>query len=165
MLPLILTPNLPIGLSGCGDALERRRALLVQAGVTPLAVPPDAGEAQLGGLKVLFVAGLEAPEALAARARAAGVLVNVEDKPALCDFHVPALLRRGGLLLTVSTGGKAPGLSRLIRQWLERHFALEWDEHLSEAEQLRRTWQMDGLDMAEISRRLEEFISKKGWLT
>ncbi len=64
---------------------------------------------------------------LAQLARDAGVLVNVEDVPDLCDFHVPAAVRRGDLLLTVSTGGRAPGLSRILREWLETPFRRRMD--------------------------------------
>ena len=52
----------------------------------------------------------EISAALAGRARAQGILVNVEDEPLLCDFHVPATVRRGDLLLTVSSAGRSPGL-------------------------------------------------------
>jgi len=45
----------------------------------------------LDGLSLLYIAGLDADEAaaLARRARSAGVLVNVEDVPELCDFPCP----------------------------------------------------------------------------
>ena len=72
---------------------------------------PDASDDDPGPLQLLFVAGLPEGEArhLAGRARALGVLVNVEDVLPLCDFHVPAMVRRGDLLLTASTGGAVPG--------------------------------------------------------
>jgi len=64
-------------------------------------------------------------------ARAAGALVNVVDVPALCDFLVPAQVRRGDLLVTVSTGGAAPSLSRRLRERLEGEFGPEWAPYLS----------------------------------
>ena len=42
---------------------------------------------------------------MAARCRALGRLVNVEDVKPLCDFHTPSQVRRGDLLLSISTGG------------------------------------------------------------
>ena len=50
------------------------------------------------------------------------MLVNVEDRPALCDFHSVAEVRRGDLLLTVSTGGASPGLAARIRARLAAEF-------------------------------------------
>jgi precorrin-2 dehydrogenase/sirohydrochlorin ferrochelatase len=115
---------------------------------------------------MLFVAGLSRArfEGLAARARSAGVLVNVEDQPALCDFHVPAAIRRGDLLVTVSTSGKAPGLAKLLRQWIERRLGLEWDEHIAEVASARAGWRQSGVTPPEVSRRTAALVEQRGWL-
>ncbi len=57
--------------------------------------------------------------AVTAAARRRRVLVNVVDRPAECDFIFPSVLRRGGLQIAVSTGGRSPALAREIRQALE----------------------------------------------
>jgi precorrin-2 dehydrogenase/sirohydrochlorin ferrochelatase len=105
-----------VGLAGEGEARQRRLSMLRQSGVEPVPVASDA--VSFDGLSVLYVAGLEplAAGELARRARAARVLVNVEDRPELCDFHVPAIVRRGDLAFTVSTSGRAPGLARRLRE-------------------------------------------------
>jgi precorrin-2 dehydrogenase/sirohydrochlorin ferrochelatase len=46
------------------------------------------------------------------------VLVNVVDRPALCDFIYGSVLRRGELQVAVSTGGRAPALAREVRRRL-----------------------------------------------
>jgi precorrin-2 dehydrogenase/sirohydrochlorin ferrochelatase len=55
-------------------------------------------------------------------ARLARVLVNVVDAPELCDFIVPATLRRGDMTISVSTGGASPSLARKIRLELEKRY-------------------------------------------
>lgn len=50
------------------------------------------------------------------------ILLNIADDPGRCDFQVPAKVRRGNLLLTVSTGGGSPALAKLIREQLEAQF-------------------------------------------
>src|SRR5690348_4015256 len=135
MLPLVLNPvGLKAGLAGRGDARDRRAALLAEAGVEARLLPETASDADLGALQLLFVAGLPEGEAreLATRARRLKVLVNVEDVLPLCDFHVPAIVRRGELLLTASTGGQAPGLARRLRERLADEFGPEWTGRLKE---------------------------------
>ncbi len=167
MLPIILNSHSrTVGLAGRGEGLLRRQQMLAGAGVEFVSVAPDAGEAALRALGLFFVAGLTEAEsrALAGRARSAGVLVNVEDMPALCDFHVPAAVRRGDLLLTVSTGGKAPGLARLIREWIEARFDEDWRDRLSEAERARASWRAEGAEPPDVSRRLRALVWERGWL-
>jgi precorrin-2 dehydrogenase/sirohydrochlorin ferrochelatase len=164
VLPIILdTKAARIGLTGEGEGLERRRAFLAGLDIVLIPVPPQA---DLAGLQVLFVAGLErsAAAALAARARSAGILVNVEDMPEFCDFHVPAVVRRGQLILTASTGGRAPGLSRRLREWLEGAFGPEWSGHLEDVGAARAGWRAEGLAPVEVSRRTRDYVTEKGWL-
>jgi precorrin-2 dehydrogenase/sirohydrochlorin ferrochelatase len=52
-------------------------------------------------------------------ARTQGCLVNVVDHPAHCNFIVPAVVRRGEVAVTVSTGGASPALARRLREQLE----------------------------------------------
>lgn len=59
-------------------------------------------------------------------ARGLGVLVNVVDVPELCDFIVPAYVRRGDVTIAVSTAGKSPALARKIRARLEQEFGEEY---------------------------------------
>ena len=59
-------------------------------------------------------------------ARAAGLLANIADAPEACDFQIPAAVRRGDLLLTVSTSGRSPAVSAMIRRQLECEFGEEY---------------------------------------
>jgi siroheme synthase-like protein len=49
-------------------------------------------------------------------ARDTDVLVNTADQPALCDFIMPAVVRRGDVAIAISTGGTSPGLAARLRQ-------------------------------------------------
>ena len=63
-----------------------------------------------------------------AEAKRRGVLVNVMDDPPHCDFAAPAVVRRGDLVIAVSTGGRSPALARRLREELEGRFGKEWKE-------------------------------------
>ena len=167
MLPLVLNPvSLRAGLAGRGAERDRRAALLAEAGVEARLLPDTVSDALLASLQVLFVAGLPESEAreLATRARAQGVLVNVEDVLPLCDFHVPAMVRRGDLLLTASTGGQAPGLARRLRESLADQFGPEWTGRLKELGTARAKWRAQGLSPTEVSEQVREMIARMGWI-
>jgi precorrin-2 dehydrogenase/sirohydrochlorin ferrochelatase len=62
-----------------------------------------------------------------------GVLCNVVDDPERCDFFYPAVVRRGPLLIAISTSGRSPALARRLRIDLEKQFGAEygaWVEHV-----------------------------------
>jgi precorrin-2 dehydrogenase/sirohydrochlorin ferrochelatase len=167
MLPLVLNPvNLKAGLAGRGPERDRRAALLAEAGVEVRLLPEPVPDDILASLQVLFVAGIPEGEAreIAIRARRLGVLVNVEDVMPLCDFHVPAMVRRGELLLTASTGGQVPGLARALRESLADQFGPEWTLRLKELGLARAKWRSQGLSPREVSQNVREMIARMGWL-
>ena len=167
MLPLVLNPVfLKAGLAGRGPERDRRAALLAEAGVEARLLPETIPDDVLASLQVLFVAGIPEGEAreLAGRARKAGVLVNVEDVLPLCDFHVPAIVRRGDLLLTASTGGQVPGLARALRESLAEQFGPEWTGRLKELGTARAKWRAQGLSPAQVSQQVRDLIARMGWL-
>lgn len=167
MLPVILNPlRLKTGLAGQGAALARRASLLAEAGIEVRLLSSDVSDELLAPLQLLFVAGLEEGEArhLTARARAFGVLVNVEDVLPLCDFHVPAIVRQGDLLLTASTGGAAPGLARALREHLADSFGPEWRGRVDALAAERARYRSQGLAPAEVSQKVRAMVVEKGWL-
>ena len=64
----------------------------------------------------------EVNAAVASEAKRRGIPVNVIDDPAASTFQVPASIRRGELMLSVSTAGGSPALSRAIRMELEEMY-------------------------------------------
>ncbi len=69
---------------------------------------------------------IEVQKRVSLEAAQRGVLLNSASDPRRCDFQVPATVRRGELLLTVSTGGGSPAFSKLLRRQLERQFGMEY---------------------------------------
>jgi len=95
---------------------------------------------------------------VASDARAAGVLVNVVDRPELCDFIVPSQVRRGDLLIAISTGGAAPSLSRRLRERLEKEFGPEYATYLAVLGEVREDLKKRNIP-ADLRRRIFERLA------
>ncbi|MHA7871422.1 MAG: siroheme synthase CysG [Hyphococcus sp.] len=126
-------------IGGCAAALRKARLALSAGASATLIWPQISAEVreELGaqvsllermpetgdfdGAVLAFIALEESPEAArwAKTARAAGVLVNVVDQPALCDFTTPSIVDRGRLTVAISTDGAGPVFGRALRAKIE----------------------------------------------
>lgn len=141
-------------IAGGGLVAERKAAMLLAAGANLIIVSPrltaslrdlaaagviewrqqewQAEDAAGSFLVVCATDKSEVNVTAATDARKAGALVNVVDNPALGNFTVPAIISRGELLLTVSTGGASPMLARRIKEQIEQLYGEEFGNYLQE---------------------------------
>ncbi|MGE4431133.1 MAG: NAD(P)-dependent oxidoreductase [Sphingobium sp.] len=112
----------PVLLLGQGEAAQAKRRLLERAGAdirtdedAPAALAPIA-------LAIVAIEDEAGAQAAVARLKARGVLVNAVDRPALCDFTLPAIVDRDPVLIAIGTGGASAGLAKALRQRLEALF-------------------------------------------
>lgn len=63
---------------------------------------------------------------VADEARTRGIMVLAVDDIPNCDFIAPAVVRRGDLILAVSTGGRSPAMARWVRERFDREVPVEW---------------------------------------
>lgn len=184
MIPIMLDPSkLSIGLVGRGGLTTGRLSWLRDGGAETIVFSdqPEASlvreaggalvrrlpsETDLARLSVLWIADLpeEQAEPLVNAARRAGVLVNWEDVKPACDFHNPALVRRGDLLLSISTGGKSPGLASRLRRMFEAMFGDEWQGRLDKIAAKRIEWKQTSPDLDELAHLTNAFVDRKEWL-
>jgi precorrin-2 dehydrogenase/sirohydrochlorin ferrochelatase len=97
---------------------------------------------------------------VAADCRRKGILVNVADDPESSDFFLPSHLRRGLLVVAVSTSGASPALARRIRERLEPLFPPAygfWTERLA----LARRRVLASFPREEDRRRILERLAEK----
>lgn len=114
-LPIFLNlAGRAVVLVGEGEAAAAKARLIERAGGRIVRAWEE-------GATVAFVALDDDAEAAAAAAalRARGLLVNVVDRPGLCDFTTPAIIDRAPVTIAVGTGGASAGLAKAIRQRIE----------------------------------------------
>jgi len=132
-------------------------ARLAAAGRIVLERRAFAEGAVAGALLVVAATDDEAVNAAVSRdATAAGVLVNVVDRPALCTFTIPAVVRRGALTLAVATEGQCPACARAIREELERRYGPEYGAVLQLLGRARAHLRAAGWDSPRIQATLAE---------
>ena len=110
-LPIFVNlQGVKVVLVGDGDAALAKRRLIERSG--GICVGEDGAEA-----RIAIVA--DGDEATVARLKARGLLVNATDRPALCDFTLPAIVDRDPVLIAIGTGGASAGLAAALRQRIE----------------------------------------------
>jgi precorrin-2 dehydrogenase/sirohydrochlorin ferrochelatase len=85
----------------------------------------------------LVIAATDSPEANRRVSKDAPALVNVVDVPAECNFIAPSVVRRGPLLIAISTGGASPAFSRALRKELQICYGPEFSMYLKFVKEVR----------------------------
>jgi len=144
----------PVIVLGEGEAALAKRRLVERAG--GIIVGEDNSEARLA-----FVA-TDAPEEAAARLKARGVLVNVPDRPKLCDFTVPSILDRSPVLLAIGTDGASAGLAKALRLRFETLLPPGLGALADALGRARETMRANWSDAGERRRALDAALSEGG---
>lgn len=98
-----------------------------------------AGDMDLGDLIIAATDLSELNQKVRQDSRLAGKLINVADKPDLCDFYLGGVVTKGDIKIAISTNGKSPTLAKRLRQLLEINLPDELSvlaDHLNKARPL-----------------------------
>lgn len=168
---------------GGGQVALRKVKSLLECGAEVLVVAPEAvpelqqmardgrirlvsreyTEADLEGASLVISAtdSRDVNQRVSAEAQARGVFVNVVDDPELCSFIVPSVMRRGELVVAVSTGGNSPLFAKKIRQTLEQVIGPEYGEMAALLGRLRPYVRMAGASEAERMKIWEKVLASR----
>ncbi len=93
-----------------------------------------------------------------------GIWVNSADDPDRCSFTLPAVLRRGPVMVTVSTGGASPALSSWLRRRLEDAVGPEFAEIAAELSMERARIHREGCSTEDIDWQpiIDEVVARHG---
>jgi len=97
---------------------------------------------------VVAAAPAEVNREVARAAEARGIFVNAVDDVESASAYAPAILRRAGVTIAVSTDGAAPALAGLLREALEVVLPDDLDKWMACAQDARRDWLARGVPMS-----------------
>ena len=142
-------------------------------------------ESDLEGVDFVITAtgNREQDEAVVASCKAKGIPVNAADDREECDFFLPGIIKRGDLVVSVSTSGKSPAYSRYLREQIEDVIPDNTEKVLDILGELRKSLpskldsqversqiynyvmskllSMDDLDEANVDKIIEEYCDAK----
>lgn len=166
---------------GGGPVAARKAAALLDAGARVRLVAPEldpaieemgrAGEIRIerrpfrdsdldGCALVIAATDDEAVNrAVHAGARRRDLPCNVVDQPSLCTFIFPSVLRRGDLVIAISTGGASPAVCRRLRRELEGRIGPEYADFLSLMREVRSRLRKEVSDPLARKRALYRLVS------
>lgn len=118
---------------------DRLAALVAEGRLRHVPRPYRAGD--LEGYRVAFAATDDGAvnAAVARDAREASVWLNAADDPVHSDFILPSVLRRGDVVVAVTTGGASSALARAVREELEQHVTADHALLAAIVAEVRRT--------------------------
>ena len=67
------------------------------------------------------------------------LLINVADKPELCDFYLGSIVQKGDLKIAISTNGKSPTVAKRLKEVLNEGLPAELDVTLQQMSELRNS--------------------------
>lgn len=125
----------------------------------------------------------EQDEAIVAACKSRGIPVNAADDREECDFFLPGIIKRGDLVVSVSTSGKSPAYSKHLREQIEDIIPENIEKVLDIMGELRKSLpskvesqverskiynyvmskllSMDDLDEANVDKIIEEYCDAK----
>ena len=177
LLPLFLTlAGRDVVLVGGGTVATSKLRALIETGahvrvIAPVVTPEiEAAGVDIarrafvpadldGAWLVVAAATPEANREVAAAAEARRIFVNAVDDPANASAFLSGTVRRGGVTIAVSTSGRAPALTALLREALDSVLPLDLDAWMAEADRQRAIWRRDQVPMAARKPRLLEALN------
>jgi siroheme synthase-like protein len=86
---------------------------------------------------IIAVSKRDASEKIAAVVKEKGKLMNVADKPDLCDFYLGSIVTKGNLKIAISTNGKSPTIAKRLKEFLNDSLPDSINDLLNNMQQIR----------------------------
>jgi len=128
----------------------------LHANIALIEKPYDRSDLEGADLVIVAVNDIPVATQIKTDARRAGKLVNVADKPELCDFYLSSVVRKGNLKIAISTNGKSPTIAKRLKEEIGSMIPDEMESVLENMQTIRQ--RMNG-DFSEKVRQLNDLTS------
>lgn len=108
------------------------------SGITIIESTYDASFLEYCDLVIVAVDDNSLGEQVRKDAHKKGLLVNIADKPDLCDFYLGSIVRKGNLKVAISTNGKSPTIAKRLKEAFQEVLPEELDDVLQNMEVIRK---------------------------
>ncbi|WP_235549778.1 bifunctional precorrin-2 dehydrogenase/sirohydrochlorin ferrochelatase [Paenibacillus sp. Soil766] len=150
----VVSPTFTAGILG----LENRSDVMLKKQIYDPMIWGCHGEARYA-LVIAATNDSHVNQQIAQKANAQGLLVNIVDKPELSSFILPSVVRRGKLVITVSTGGASPSAARKIAKEIDKTYGDEYEIYLDFLSETRLLIQNQVQDKAARQRLFKEMLA------
>jgi precorrin-2 dehydrogenase/sirohydrochlorin ferrochelatase len=119
------------------QATPRLKQLAQNDDIELLERPYERGDLKGAAVVIASTDERDVNQAIYEEAIEEGVPVNVVDDPPHCTFIAPSIVRRGDLMIAISTGGTNPAMAVRIREKLEKEFGPEYEAYFELIKRLK----------------------------
>jgi siroheme synthase-like protein len=159
--------NRPVAMIGGGNVALRKTRDLLEAGARVTVIAPEIQErfsdlvkeygdrialiekeyksGSLENYSLVFSAAnnAEVNAAVYAEAHSKNIFINIADDPSHCSFFIPSFIRKGDLVLALSTSGSSPAYAARLRRMLEENIPEKIELILSALAEIREILKSD----------------------
>lgn len=112
-------------------------------------------------LAIIAVNDIALAEQIRKQAQQKNVLVNIADKPDLCDFYLGSIVKKGSLKIAISTNGKSPTIAKRLRETFTEMIPDEMDLVLDNMQNIRNQLQGDfNHKVTELNKITTQYLSE-----
>lgn len=90
-------------------------------------------------IAIVATADVALDEQIRMDARERGILINVADKPSLCDFYLGSIASKGSIKIAISTNGKSPTIAKRLKTVINDALPGELETSLDNLQKIRNS--------------------------
>jgi siroheme synthase-like protein len=151
------SPKTTIKLVATSISEEIKEVAKSYPNITLIEKPYQANDIDGNDIVIAALNDAVVSEQVSIDAKQKGKLVNVADKPALCDFYLSSVVQKGNLKIAISTNGKSPTIAKRLKEFLNETLPAELDNLLDNMQNIRN--KISG-DFTEKVKQLNEITKK-----